>query len=208
MPWYCILFLITADFLYYTFYFTYPFFGLALYFQYITGSKKRAMRKLPIIVLLIFLCISCQRKKESGLENSKNAIVLKDSVLSNAKSIRKWEVSLQGLWNSEMLCRKADCGSYVIGDRRNELWEFLKDSVRVYANGLNSKKLLSVFRAIHNGDKIIMESCPDSLSESRLKINVVLDDITDNVIKGTQTITTDDNCASVFDLELTRAKKR
>ncbi|MCC9065034.1 hypothetical protein ACHRV1_25735 [Flavobacterium aquidurense] len=166
------------------------------------------MKKLPVIILLVWMCISCQRKKESGLENSKNAVVLKDSVFSNAQSIREWELSVQGLWDSEMLCRKANCGLYVIGDRRNELWEFVKDSVRVYANGLNSKKLLNVFRAIHNGDKIILESSPDSLSESRLKIKVVLDDITDNVIKGTQTITTEENCTSVFDLELTRTKKR
>ncbi|UUF12547.1 MULTISPECIES: hypothetical protein [Flavobacterium] len=166
------------------------------------------MRKLPIIVLLIFLCMSCERKKESGLENSKKAVILKDSVFSNAQSVRQWELSLQGLWDSGMLCSKADCGLYVIGDRRNELWEFIQDSVRVYANGLNRKKLLSVFRAIHKGDKIILESCPDSLSESRLKINVVLDDIKDNVIKGTQTITIEDNCTSVFDVELTRTKKR
>jgi len=153
------------------------------------------------------MCISCQRKKDSGLHNSKKAVVLKDSVFSNAKSIRQWELSVQGLWDSEMLCSKADCGLYVIGDRRNEIWEFTGDSVRVYTNVLNSKKRLGVFIAVYKGERIILESCPDSLLRNNMKINVVLDDIKDNVIKGTQSITTEDNCTSVFDLELTRAKK-
>lgn len=161
------------------------------------------MKKMLMLLLLICVCISCQRKGTQGRNNEK-AVLLKDSVSGNAQSFSGPGLSIQGLWNSQMHCRKADCGLYVIGDRRNEIWEFTEDSARVYTQVMSRRKLLTVFRTVYDGDQIMLESYSDSLSENVLKINVVLDDIKDNVIKGTQTITAEDNCTSVFDVELTR----
>ncbi|MHC0444672.1 hypothetical protein [Flavobacterium phragmitis] len=165
------------------------------------------MKKMPIMVLLICVCISCQRKKGAEGQNIEEFGHLKDSISGNFQPFRQPDASILGFWNSEMLCSKADCGLYVIGDRRNEIWEFMEDSAKVYAHALHGKKLLTVFRAVYNGDQIVLESCRDSLSENTLKINILLDDLKDNVIKGTQKITIEDNCISVFDVELTRAEK-
>lgn len=164
------------------------------------------MKKNLILLVLICACISCQSKRGGEGQNIEVAVLLKDSISGNTEPLGQPDVSILGFWNSEMLCSKADCGFYVIGDRRNETWEFIEDSARVFTDVLNSKKLLTVFRAVYNKDNILLESCRDSLSENTLKINIVLDDLKDNVIKGTQMITTDDNCISVFDVELTRAE--
>lgn len=107
-----------------------------------------------------------------------------------------------------MLCRESNCSNYVIGDQRNESWQFISDSTGIYTNVLNAKKLVRVFKAKYIDDKIILEFNSDSISKNRTKMNVVLDDIKNNVIKGTQTITGQDNCIARFSVELTLPQKK
>ena len=76
-----------------------------------------------------------------------------------------------------MLCRESNCSQYVIGDQRNETWQFLSDSTGIYTNVLNNKKLIRVFKAKYMDDKIMLEFKTDSISKNNTKINVVLDDI-------------------------------
>lgn len=137
------------------------------------------------------------------MQNEK-VVVLKDSVFKSAELSKKWTSAVQGGWNSEMICSSSDCGLYTVGDRRNEKWEFIQDTVKVYSTGMMKKKLLTVFNAIYAGDTIILESSNNCPVENGLKIKVQLDNINVNVIKGSQMITGEDDCGSVFSIELTR----
>jgi len=191
------------------------------------------MKKLPILLVLICVCISCDGKKKLELENREKAIILreeefekkeadykalllmrdsisalKDTISNTTEVIKEWPASLHGLWNSKMLCRESNCSQYVIGDQRNESWEFISDSTGIYTNVINNKKLVRVFKAKYIADKIMLEFSSDTISKNKLKINVVLDDIKDNVIKGSQTITGQDNCTARFSVELTLASKK
>jgi len=65
-----------------------------------------------------------------------------------------------------------------------------------------------VFQSKDSDDKILLEFKTDSISKNSTKINVVLDDIKNNVIKGTQTITGQDNCTARFSVELTLPQKK
>ncbi|GGF28958.1 hypothetical protein [Flavobacterium limi] len=187
------------------------------------------------LLLLFFTClfISCENKKELELQNREKALILreeqiadkeaeykslllfrdsvialKDSADHPAESLKEWPKNIQGIWNSKMLCRESNCNQYVIGDQRNETWQFLSDSTGIYTNVLNNKKLVRVFKAKYIEDKIQLEFNSDSISKNRTKINVTLDDIQENVIKGTQTITGQDNCAARFSVELTLPQKK
>lgn len=162
------------------------------------------MRKLYLIPVLLSVLLSCQNKNTRQKPCRPNAIMLADSVFKNDELSKKWISAVQGIWDSDMTCSDSDCGLYTVGDRRNEKWEFTTDSVRVYTMVMKKKKLLSVFKAMYAGDTIMLESATDSPFGNGLKIKVVLDSINVNAIKGTQTITAEGYCKSVFLVALTR----
>lgn len=191
------------------------------------------MKKKLLLLFLTCLFISCENKKELELQNREKALVLreeqlaqkeadyksllsfrdsimslKDTVEDAAESRKEWPKNIQGIWNSKMLCRESNCTQYVIGDQRNESWQFLSDSTGIYTNVLNNKKLIRVFKAKYIDDKILLEFNSDSISKNKTKMNVVLDDIQDNVIKGIQTITGQNNCTARFSVELTLPQKK
>lgn len=191
------------------------------------------MKKNLLLLFLACVFISCENKKELELQNREKALVLreeqlaqkeadykslllfrdsimslKDTVEDAAESRKEWPKNIQGIWNSKMLCRESDCSQYVIGDQRNESWQFSSDSTGIYTNVLNNKKLIRVFKAKYIDDKILLEFNSDSISKNKTKMNVVLDDIQDNVIKGIQTITGQDNCTARFSVELTLPQKK
>lgn len=191
------------------------------------------MKKLTLLLILACIFISCESKKELELQKREKAldlreqqlaekeadykslllmrdsiVAVKDSIENDATAIKEWPENLRRIWNSKMLCRESNCSNYVIGDQRNESWQFISDSTGIYTNVLNAKKLVRVFKAKYMEDKILLEFSSDSISKSRVKMNVVLDDIKDNVIKGTQTIMGQDNCIARFSVELTLPQKK
>jgi len=191
------------------------------------------MKQLPLLFILGCIFISCESKKEQELLKREKALILreeefekkeadykallsmrdsifalKDTVSNDNLLITEWPESLKGFKNSKMLCRESDCSQYVIGDQRNETWEFVSDSTGIYTNVINNKKLVRVFKAKYLKDKIMLEFSSDSVSKNRVKMTVVLDDIKENVVKGTQTITGQDNCSARFSVELTTPQKK
>ncbi|MCI9845454.1 hypothetical protein [Flavobacterium pectinovorum] len=191
------------------------------------------MKKNLLLLFIPSLFISCENKKELELQNREKAlmvreeqladketeyqslvlfrdsiIALKDNVKVGNEHLKEWPKNIQGIWNSKMLCRESNCNQYVIGDQRNESWQFLTDSTGIYTNVLSNKKLIRVLKAKYIQDKIQLEFNSDSISKNKTKINVVLDDIQENVIKGTQTITGQDNCTARFSVELTLPQKK
>ncbi len=191
------------------------------------------MKQLPILLILACILISCESRKEQDLLKREKALILreeefekketdykallamrdsisalKDTVNNDTELITEWPETLKGFWNSKMLCRESNCSQYVIGDQRNETWEFVSDSTGIFTNVLNNKKLVRVFKAKYLKDRILLEFSSDSVSKNRVKMNVVLDDIKENIIKGTQTITGQDNCSARFSVELALPQKK
>lgn len=189
------------------------------------------MKKL-FTLLLAFSLFACGNKREEELQRREQSLAekeaafmaeqadceslkkMRDSLMAvsakpedSAALIRTWPDSLRLQWNSKMICRESNCSNYVIGDQRNETWQFMTDSMGIYTNVLNNKKLLRRFRASYQPGKIMLDFDGDSTSNSRSRIKVVLDDIKPNVIKGTQIITGQDNCSATFSVELTPSQK-
>ncbi|CAM3704969.1 hypothetical protein [Flavobacterium chungbukense] len=184
-----------------------------------------------LILILIPVFISCNNKKEQELNQRENTLLerekkfadkedeyemllkMKDSLKTvfiakdSVPKVQMWPDSLKIKWNSKMICRESNCSNYVIGDQRTEVWDFVSDSTGVFTNVLSNNKIKRVFRGQYLGTKIVLDSAKESSLKNTIKINVVLDDIKKNVIKGTQTIISQDNCTAKFSVELTPSKK-
>lgn len=190
------------------------------------------MKKLYLLLIPVCIFISCENKKELDLQKREKALILReeqfakkeadykslllmrDSIvatkkdtLKNKAEISEWPKSLRGAWDGKLICKESNCNNYVIGDQRTEVWQFLSDSTGIYAYVLDRKKLIRVFKAKYVEDKIMLDFRNDSISKNKLKANVVLDDIQENMIKGTLKITRQDNCAVTFSVELTPPQK-
>jgi hypothetical protein len=185
------------------------------------------------ISLLLFCLVlfSCDNKKEQDLLAREQALQQREEQFSKKEAdyqslvkmrdslfavtvkdtlpeFTTWPDSLQGAWSSKMVCRESNCSNYVIGDQRNEVWEFVSDSTGTYARVLNKNKLTRVFKGQYNEAKIMLDFVADSTARNNVKIAVLLDDLKKNVMKGTQTITGQDNCKATFSVELTPSPKK
>ena len=140
---------------------------------------------------------------------------MRDSILAVNKTLKEvpppiqnWPEGMHVTWNSKMVCRETGCGNYVIGDQRNEVWQFRSDSTGLYTTVLNNDKVVRILRAQYQNNTITLNSSTDSISKYKMSISVVLDDIKKDVIKGTQIILGQDNCAAKFSVELTPSLKK
>lgn len=186
------------------------------------------------LFLLFFVSIifSCSNKKEQELILRENALLerekqfqdkeaeydkllkFKDSLLSvstikdTLPKAKEWPDSLKIKWNSKMICKESNCSNYVIGDQRNEIWEFTSDSTGMYTNVISNNEIKRVFTGQYLESKIVLDSAKETSSKNKIKVSVILDDIKKNIIKGTQTITGQDNCTAKFSVELTPSNKK
>lgn len=189
------------------------------------------MKKLILLVLFI-IAASCKDTNKTELEKRENDLLLReqqfadkekeyeqllnmrDSLLNSTKTndtvavAITWPDSLKINWNSKMVCKESNCSNYVIGDQRNETWQFVSDSAGACANVINNNKLIRVFKAGYKKDAITLTFTADSTVKSKARIHVVLDDIKKDIIKGTQVITGQNNCEAKFSVELTPATKK
>nr|WP_294779911.1 hypothetical protein [uncultured Flavobacterium sp.] len=188
------------------------------------------LQRFLVLILLTFF-ISCTNKKEQELTERENTLLEKEKKFADKEAeyelllkmkdsmqlalqvkdtipvVQVWPDSLKTKWNSKMICRESNCSNYVIGDQRTEVWDFVSDSTGMYTNVLSNNQIKRVFRGQYFSSKIILDSAKESSAKNNIRINVVLDDIKKNVIKGTQTITGQDNCTAKFSVELTPSKK-
>jgi hypothetical protein len=198
---------------------------------FINCSQLIIMKKL-FILILGFILFACGNKREEELNLREQVLAekeaallaresecdalqrLRDSlyaakaqVIDSVEVIRSWPDSLKVQWNARIICRESACSRYVIGDQRNETWKFVSDSTGIYTDVSSNNKLLRRFRARFVEDRIVLFYVGDSTASGRTRINVILDEVKPNVIKGTQTIIGQDNCPAKFSVELVPSKK-
>lgn len=192
------------------------------------------IRRLTILILLALSLWSCTGKREQELDEREKQIQLREKEfagkeqeykellelrdsLKQADSISQlpepilakiWPDSIAGAWNGRMVCRESSCKNYVIGDQRTEKWVFSNDSIGLFINVMDNDKLKRQLRAEFSDNMIRLSLEPDSTAISKIQIKANLDDVRSKLIKGTQSLSGNNNCIAKFSVELTPVNKK
>lgn len=152
-----------------------------------------------------------EREQQLSLKEAeyKSLLLMRDSLLARRDSVvaRVWPAAINGRWKSTILCKESNCSNYVIGDQRSEIWEFNTDSTGMFTQVLNNTKLVRVYSGRFDANEIHLRFT-DSTLQKKVDMQVVLNQIGQDVIKGTEVILGENNCTAKFSVELVRAAKK
>jgi len=180
-----------------------------------------------IIITISFLLIACDDKKKEAdlmvrekqlLEKEKlfaqkeseyqSLLKMRDSIFSKKDSIKiaVWPKEVAGAWTGKVICTESNCNDYVVGDQRTDTWEFDSDSLQLSTKIINNNNLVRVYSGKFENNEIKLNYKTDSTSKKQVEMNVLLNEISPNKIRGTRTIAVD-NCMAKFSVELIRSTK-
>ncbi|SFN07448.1 hypothetical protein SAMN05421594_0823 [Chryseobacterium oleae] len=188
------------------------------------------MLKNTFFILFVgsFLMISCDYKeKEKSLterekqllekekifakkESEYQALIkMRDSIFSKKDSvvIAAWPSDISGPWNGKVICTESNCSDYAVGDQRTDTWEFDSDSTQLVTKIVNNNNLVRLYSGKYENNEIRLSFKTDSTAKKSVEMNVLLNDISANKIKGTRTVTADNGCTARFSVELVRSTK-
>ncbi len=151
-----------------------------------------------------------EKERAFGKKEADYQLLLKwrDSVMqkrADTTVVQRWPQELLGEWNSRIVCKASNCSDYVIGDTRNDIWEFTQDSTRLYVNVRDRKRLVRVYRARYDNQQIQLFFATDSTAKKQVEMQVVLDEISGSRLRGTRTVTLGGNCSASFDVTLNKS---
>ena len=189
------------------------------------------MKKIIHLSILTLLISSCNNrdgdirqreerlaKKEQEFANKegeyKALLAMRDSLraakFKSADSMlvaQNWPDSIAGQWSSRLVCRSSTCSNYVIGDQRNEQWQFVADSTGLYVRTSTKNKTTQLFKGSLQGNQITLVQQHDSIADGRAQIQINLAIIGPEIMRGTQTIHTKGDCQATFSVELISNEK-
>ena len=109
--------------------------------------------------------------------------------------------NILGKWNGKMICTDSNCSEHVIGDLRNDLWEFSEDHLKI-TNKSGGEK---IYTGKYNGTELKLTSENSSVPAGQSVITLQLSDQTTGRIKGSREFT-GNNCTSKFSVDLEKIK--
>lgn len=184
------------------------------------------MKKIIHISILTLLISSCNNggsdiqqreerlvQKEQEFANKeaeyKALLAMRDSLMASkvnqsdsVSRTQAWPDSLAGQWSSRLVCRSSTCGNYVIGDQRNEQWQFVADSTGLYVKTSTKNKTMQLFKGSLQDNRLRLVGVGDSVGDKSAGIQVNIDLVGTKLMRGTQTIYTKADCQATFSVEL------
>ncbi len=149
------------------------------------------------------------REKQFSMKESEyfSLLNMRDSLLAikdTAGVIVAWPEEIAGYWNSKVVCTESNCADYVVGDQRNDTWLFTSDSTRMVTKVINNNTLVRVYNSSFSKNVISLTFSTDTSASKQVVMNVLLNELSQNKIKGTRTISIDNRCTARFSVELSR----
>ncbi|WP_119079228.1 hypothetical protein [Chitinophaga alhagiae] len=132
---------------------------------------------------------------------------MRDSLLAaaDAPEQQAWPEDIQGRWSSKTICKESTCTEYVVGDQRSTAWEFTGDSTGLFTKVFDRNMVTRVFSASFDSSTVRLLFQSDSAAHKNMQISVELSRVSPGLMKGSQLLRIDNNCAARFSVELVRA---
>jgi len=186
--------------------------------------KNRLIWSGGLICLLLLSCGETNREKQLNIREQALAekerqfqlkeqdyaalLQMRDSLLAQHVQATAWPPGIQGAWNSRLVCTESQCTEYAIGDQKtNETWDFINDSTGTLVAIRNKDRLVRIYTGRYDSSSIRLYFKTDSTARRTVEMNVLLHQVPDGNLKGTQTITIDSACSARFSVELSRIQK-
>lgn len=193
-------------------------------------SKGHNMVKLFSYLLLIILCIatSCRNdERENNLKLREDALLKKEQEFSfkdadyqsllkmrdsltllkkDTSILESWPEFVRGVWNSKVVCTESNCSDYVVGDVRTDQWTFVNDSSSLVAKVSSKDKLVRVYRGTYKDSAISLKFNSDSTASKQVSMNISIDKISPEILKGTRIVNVGNTCIATFSVELVKGK--
>ena len=154
--------------------------------------------------------IILEKEKQFAQKESEYQLLVKmrDSLMTLNDTIAdmQWPENFTGTWNSKIICVESNCSDYVIGDVRTDQWEFDSSASQLIVKTISNKKLTRVYNATYNNNQINLSYTTDSLADKMVDMNVTLNEISADKIKGVRTVSIDNKCSAKFSVELAKSK--
>jgi hypothetical protein len=151
-----------------------------------------------------------EREKEFSLKESdyQNLLKMRDSLFAkrDTTNIAVIPENILGKWNGKMICTESNCPENMIGDVRTDTWEFSSSGSNVSAKVTNKAGNVRIYTGNYNGSELRLSYRSDSSSIKKTKINIPLNGIQNNQIKGIRQVIGENNCVSRFSLDLEKSK--
>lgn len=149
------------------------------------------------------------KEKQFALKEAEYYALLKmrDSILAvkdTLAMISTWPEYIEGQWSARVVCTESNCPDYVVGDQRNDTWIFSSDSTQLVTKVVTNNKLVRVYKASYTADIINLHFRSDSSSSRQVVMNVVLNDLMENKMRGIRILSIDNRCTAKFNVELNR----
>lgn len=181
-----------------------------------------------ILLAIPFFVVSCNDKeKENNLASREQKLLekekifakkeseyqsllkMRDSIFAKKDSVKipMWPAEISGDWSGKVICTESNCSDYVVGDQRVDTWEFDNDSTQLVAKIINNSNLVRLYAGKFDHNEIKLNFKTDSTAKKKVEMNVLLNDISDNKIRGTRTVMVDNTCLAKFSVELVRSTK-
>jgi hypothetical protein len=143
-----------------------------------------------------------------ALLKMRDSLLAKKDTTTDSVVYKAWPAEIAGQWNSKVICTASNCSDYIVGDQRSDVWDFISDSSQMITKITGNKKLVRVYLGSYDGSQVKLNFSTDSTSPKHVIMNVLLNDIQPDRMKGTRTINIDSSCTAEFSIELNRAENK
>ncbi|MDH6250434.1 hypothetical protein M2347_000161 [Chryseobacterium sp. H1D6B] len=181
-----------------------------------------------LLLVISFFSIGCNNKEQEKnlaareqqlLEKEKSfaqkeseyqsLIKMRDSIFAkkDTTEVMIWPAEIAGAWTGKVICTESTCSDYVIGDQRTDTWEFDSDSTQLVTKIINNNNLVRLYAGKFDKNEIRLNFKTDSTAKKKVEMNVLLNELSPNKIRGTRSVIVDNNCTAKFSVELVRSTK-
>src|SRR5690606_21578248 len=112
--------------------------------------------------------------------------------------ISTWPEYIEGQRSGRVVSTECNCSDYVVGEQRKDTWILSRDSTQLVTKVVTNNKLFRVYKVSCSADIINLHFRSDSSSSRQVVMNVVLNDLMENKMRGIRILSIDNRCTAKF----------